>query len=265
MKIIACGDSFTSGDEVIDDLLYSDFPGYTKLSYDNCEVRYKWHLATKGPRSRRYATIIPREQLLSYPAQLSQILRCDVANLGNGGASQIQIGDSLIRGIVAEQKAGTKMSELIVTINFTSPNRFMVPIYHKWASIILGHIIPAIHNKEYQAYERLYTLNTTEIMLYEAHAMAILQSVSYLRSLNIKYVLVDSVFGDDIMKFVDGDDSSDLLRGCWKQILEGNEILSMKKVAEDRDIQDVWCPGNHFSKYVHYEFAKALADRLTKL
>ena len=259
MKIIACGDSFTSGDEVLDDVLYPNFPGYRSDTHQNAQACMKWHLSTKKKRHANYDNIVAREQELAFPSVLGKILGYDMVNLGVSGCSQQVITNDVIRNVMEAE-------DCVVTMNITGPNRIMFPYDNQWNSVILGHANPDIHNSAFTSVDRIFTLNTTDLMLHEMHAIYILNAINFLRSRSIKFVLIDSVFMTGIHNFLISNEVSYFVIKCWQEIEEqSGGIISMTDVIRDKHIQDAYCPGGHFSKEVHSIFGAVLADRLAKL
>jgi len=277
MVIFACGDSFTAGEELSDDLFYP------KIDHDDItfsEWRGTTHkinrLALVKAWSNRKNTIKltadqQQQQIIenysrAYPAKIGMRLssrpgvNCTVHNHASGGASQEWITREIIDQYLHETTHGrTQGKKIIFLVGTTSVNRiqYFEESHNYWSSILLSNEV-SYNSSQIDAIRKTTIMYEHEDARLHKWLMSNLLLKTFCQAKGIDLYFAKSVAEmapDWLVELAGTREPPSTINWSIQQLfkeLDINYLIDLEDIAGKQDKKlPVACAGGHVMEYIH--------------
>jgi hypothetical protein len=278
MKILAIGDSFTAGAELIDEFEVPKHPGYfsepPRTDSENSSInawerkpRYPW-IRANYKTSELFKIMTDKEKARSYPNLIANKLDCEVTNLALSGASMYNLTRMLLDKILFEKD----FSDTIIFYQPTGMDRICQYMQNDWKDFIL----PNLENYNWAGKDFMNWLKQTisyenDYSLIMAWFKEFYTALNLIKTTNCKqFYLVDTGFKSKL---------DNALRSIYDNI-QKNEVMKYRIHLEHSTVNkwlnlgssaqqlaktgytETHCPMGHFSPRVHEHFAETIVNKL---
>lgn len=278
MNILAVGDSFTAGVELIDEFEIPNHPGYysapprsdSETEFINAwqeKYRYPW-IRANHKTSELFKVMSDKEKVRAYPNLIAQKLNCEVTNLALGGASMYNLTRILLEQVLFEKD----FSDTIIFYQPTGMDRICQYFQNDWKDFIF----PNLENYTWAGKDLMHWLK--QKISYENNYSLIMawfkefySALSLIKTTNCKqFYIIDTGFKSKIDQAMrtnfNATQNAELMK--YRIHLEKvtlNQWLNLGSVAQELAKQgnlQTHCPLGHYSPVVHEYFAEQTVNKL---
>jgi len=276
LVVFACGDSFTAGDELADDMFYPDsgLGNLTHQEWIDPESQKSNTLRIQAIHQHKNNHKLTAEQKYNleaenlrraYPAKLYTKLseklngQCVLHNYAAGGAGQEWINREIIDKYLHETKHGrTQGRKVIFLVGITYVNRIQYFSTSKsvnyWSSIML-HITDSI-TPQINDIRKTAIMHEHEDARLHKWLLCNLLLKTFCQSKGIDLYFVRSVFGPEnlVNPIAIGEKQSFIGQSIVSLFdeLDINYIINLEDIAKEQDENaHIVKPGGHFVEYIH--------------
>jgi len=275
--IFACGDSFTAGEELSDDLFYTNV-GHEDITFNEwrgIDNKVNRQNMVKAWFQRKNNTKLTREQQDSlmnenrnraYPAKIAMRLsnhpgvKCTVHNYACGGASQEWINREIIDQYLNETKHGrTQGKRVIFLIGTTSVNRiqYFNETVNYWSSILLSNE-PARTGTQIDAIRKTAIMHEHEDVRLHKWLLSNLLLKTFCQSKGIELYFVRSVTEmapDWLVELAGSREPPSSINWAIQQLykeLDIGYLIDLEDIAKKQDANKAVARiGGHVMEYIH--------------
>jgi len=270
-KIIACGDSFTAGDELLGDNLIPDYSklansGYKTKQRDNAYHEYGQKLRNLNRNEK--IEFLEKSKQKTWANKFANSVGIPIENIADRGLCNQEIAHRTLVTVKKELNNNADTDKLLVLLMITHPLRFGNPISedskyaNEWNFETLHFDINSFKNESHKAKREFGKYIFTNYDYYDLFWQSYCSLVGlckYLDYKKIKYQLFDSA----LWKWGIDDQSSyhkdDFRYGITHDL---GEILNPIYRLSDHTIYNHSLPGHHYIEEVHDIFAKKIKTEL---
>lgn len=270
-KIIACGDSFTAGDELLGDEIIPGYSNLAKLGKSPKEIRDAFQLygrkIEKMKRSQK-EDFLERSKEKTWANKFAKSVGIPILNVAGRGLSNQEITHRTLVTVKKELDNNINSDKLLVLIMITHPLRFGYPISsnfkysNKWNFETLHFDLKSYKtepHKEKREFGKYIFTNYDYYDLFWQSYCSLVGLFKYLENKKIKY----QVFESSLWSWAIEDRSryykDDFRYGIIHDI---GEIVNPLYRLSDHTVNNHSLPGYHFVEEVHDIFAQKIEKEL---
>lgn len=270
-KIIACGDSFTAGDELLGDELVS---GYNKLANNGNETKkrneafHNYSQEIKKMRVDKQQEFFERSKEKTWANKFAKSASIPIFNIADRGLSNQEIAHRTLVTVKKELNKNTDTDKLLVLLMITHPLRFGNPISkdskysNEWNFETLHFDINSYAkelHKPKREFGKYIFINYDYYDLFWQSYCSLIGLFKYLEYKKIKYYIFDSSlwsWGINNQSTYHKDDFR------YEITHDLGEIVNPLYRLSDHKVHNHSLPGNHYVEEVHDLFSKKIKTEL---
>lgn len=265
--IVAAGDSFTAGDELLADEL---IPKYTEWNYlEHSDKQNQKKFAELGKilknKDRKFLTDYwERSKEMTWANKFAKSLNLPIQNIADRGLSNQEIAHRTLRTVKDLENKNTNLNSVLCLIMITHPLRFgfpCIPEKNEYNFETLHFNLKTISTEddsEKRFFGKYVLLNADFYDLFWQSYCALSGLKNYLTYKGIRHEFFDSSLWSWGVKQADWD-KLDKRYGLTYDL---NNIIHPTFRFSDHPINNHRLPGGHFKEPVHDYFAKKIRTEL---
>jgi hypothetical protein len=270
-KIIACGDSFTAGDELLGDELVS---GYSKLANNGGETKKRnkafrnYGQEIKKMSFDKQQEFFERSKEKTWANKFAKSAGIPIFNIADRGLSNQEIAHRTLVTVKKELNKNTDTDKLLVLLMITHPLRFGNPISkdskysNEWNFETLHFDINSYAKESYKPkreFGKYIFINYDYYNLFWQSYCSLIGLFKYLEHKKIKYYIFDSSLWSWGINNQSTYHKDDFRYGITHDL---GEIVNPLYRLSDHKVHNHSLPGHHYIEEVHDLFSKKIKTEL---
>lgn len=265
--IVAAGDSFTAGDELLGDELIESYTDWNYRSHSDSKnaKRFAELGAMLKTKDREFQKdFLHRSKDCTWANKFAKSVNLPILNIADRGLSNQEIVHRTIRTIIDLEKNGTNLKNVLCLLMITHPLRFGFPCAPKKNEYDFETLhfnlntISSEKDKDKRNFGKYVLVNSDFYDLFWQSYCALSGLKNYLSYKGIRHEIFDSSLWSWGVKQADWDK----LDKRYGLSYDCNNIINPVLRLSDHPINNHKLPGGHFIEEVHDYFAERIKTEL---